>query len=226
MVFACNGVFADNTFRKAQYSTVSQQKVLADLENQMVSALNRGVGLLQGVNDADPSDTANTWEDGSLYYNNNPDDQVWNRYAQFLHQDSVSIDGKNYGFAFDDQDGYASDIGVGSFDSARIVLESWSDSTPPPPPTEQSMRDFLASYLAGEGSESDQEFAGMLALSGESQPSATPMSALDQVLASNAGDLDFSAYLDEAEDDEDEDDGVMPTMVLSARSFTASRWAS
>lgn len=118
MVFSNNGVFADNSFRKASYPTADQQKVLGDLENQIVSALNRGVALRPGYTVSG----AGSWKDASLYYENNGDGQVWNRYAQFLHQDSISIDGLNYGFAFDDQAGQASDIGVAGVDSVTITL--------------------------------------------------------------------------------------------------------
>lgn len=226
MVFACNGVFADNKFRLAEYPSDDEQKVLADLENQMVSALNRGVGQLQGINHLDPSNTTDTWADHSQYYQNNQQNQPWNHYAQFLHQDSVSIDGKNYGFAFDDQDGYASDIAVGSFDSARIVLESWSDSTqpPPPPPGEMSMRELMASYLGEYGSEeSSSDLAMALAIAADSEPSAAPLSIVDEVLADSSSTLDYSGYMNQPEEAEDDEHSIMPTLTLSTRRLVASR---
>jgi hypothetical protein len=147
-----------------------------------------------------------------------------------LHKHSVSIDGKNYGFAFDDQQGHASDIGVGSFNSARIVLESWSDDTstapPSPSPSTISIRDLLASYLTSESSEEASELAMSLALNADSTPHAAPQSLVDQVLASSASDVDFSGFLNGDQNDSDDDDsGVMPTIALSARHFTASRLA-
>jgi hypothetical protein len=226
MVFACNGVFADNSFRTGAYPTADEQKVLADLENQIVSALNRGVAQLQGINHTSPTDTSNTWADHSQYYENNQQSQPWNHYAQFLHQTTVSIDGKNYGFPFDDQDGYASDIAVASFNSARIVLESWSDDTPPPaPPTgETSMRSFLASYLGEYGAEEgSSDLAMALAIASDSEPDASPLSIVDEVLANDGSGLYFAGYLDQADDDEEEDDSAMPTLVLSTRSLIASR---
>ncbi len=225
MVFANNGVFADNTFRTAEYPTADEQKVLADLENQIVSALNRGVAQLQGVNHTTPSDTSNTWADHSQYYENNQNNQPWNNYAQFLHQTTVSIDGKNYGFPFDDQDGFASDIAVASFNHARIVLESWSNDTPPPaPPTNDvSIRDLMASYLAQYGSEEDSSELAM-ALVSEAEPSDSPQSIVDGVMADNGSDLSFVGYLTGGEDEEEEDDdSAMPTLVLSARNLIASR---
>lgn len=228
MVFACNGVFADNTFREAAYPTDDEQKVLADLENQVVSALNRGVAQLQGINHTDPSVTANTWADHGQYYENNQQNQPWNHYAQFLHQTTVSIDGKNYGFAFDDQDGYASDIAVDDFNSARIVLETWSDSTPDPPhptpPGGLSMRDFMASYLGEYGSEeAPPELAMALVADAGSEPIASPLSIVDEVLADQGAGLDFSGFLGQSEDDDEDDASAMPTMVASVRSLIASR---
>ncbi len=148
MVFACNGVFADQKYRPAGYSA-DQLKVLADLENQMVSALNRGVALLPGYSGS-TTDPTNSWKDTSLYYQNNTDGQVWNRYAQFLHKSDVSIDGLNYGFPFDDQAGQASDIGVGTFTNATIKLGGWENN-----PTEAaSQRSLISSNLITSGSTS------------------------------------------------------------------------
>jgi hypothetical protein len=97
MVFACNGVFADNT---QQYPTDARKSsLLGTLENQLVSALNRGVASLptsQWLTVADqyqPTATANF-------------------YAGFFHQATVSIGGFAYGFAFDDQGAQSTDMSV------------------------------------------------------------------------------------------------------------------
>ena len=192
MVFSNNGGFADNSFRKATYPTADQQKVLGDLENQIVAALNRGVALRPGYSVSG----ANSWKDASLYYENNGDGQVWNRYAQFLHQDSVSIDGLNYGFAFDDQAGQASDIGVSGVDSVTITLAPWATDLNPnpgpgpgpnPDPTPGhglSQRWFLASTIFPVGSSQSQSF--------QSQSFST-MSTPDQ--ESSTGDENISAAI-------------------------------
>lgn len=44
---------------------------------------------------------------------NNPQ-QVWNAYAQFLHQENVSHAGLAYGFSYDDQGGFSSTLASGS----------------------------------------------------------------------------------------------------------------
>ena len=149
MVFNCNGVFADNSFRSGESKT--QQTTLADLENQIVSALNRGVALLPGYT----ASGTGTWADANYYYDTNglnTTGQAWNQYAQFLHQSSVSLGGKNYGFAYDDQDGHASDIGVSTFTSATVTFRAWGTYTAPTPPGVISLRSFLSSKFAGTSS--------------------------------------------------------------------------
>jgi hypothetical protein len=141
MVFSCNGVFADQANR-TNFSK-AQQGVVADLENQIVAALNRGVAELTPY----ASDPTGTWLDPLKYYGNNTTGQVWNQYAQFLHKPNVSIAGLNYGFAFDDKGAQSSDVGVDHFNSVTITLEPWAATAPPPPtlPARYSMRAFLAS---------------------------------------------------------------------------------
>jgi hypothetical protein len=133
MVFSNNGVFADSAKRPAipelnYQATSDQQKVLGDLEDQIVSALNRGVALLPG------SGGAGSWTDSSKYYGNSGTGQPWNHYAQFLHKDTISIGGLNYGFAYDDSAGQASDIGVSEFSKVTITLAPWAVHDDPDPP--------------------------------------------------------------------------------------------
>lgn len=110
MVFACNGVFADSATRAGL--SADQQKILGNLENQIVSSLNRGVSTLA------PSD----WDDPAMYYNAG----AYNVYAQFFHDNAITINNQAYAFAFDDQQGQASDISVAKFSSATITLGSWT----------------------------------------------------------------------------------------------------
>ena len=66
-----HGVWLQRRIRRqllvASSYSLTQQTVVADLENQMVSALNRGVAQLTGYA-ADPTDT---WLDTSKYYGAN-----------------------------------------------------------------------------------------------------------------------------------------------------------
>lgn len=131
MVFANNGTFADSATRAGL--SLAQQQILGNLENQMVSALNRGVSLLPGYI-TPPSGTSShdglgDWLDSTQYYKTGPGNSqttTWNHYAQFFHSDKISIDGKNYGFAYDDQQGHASDIAVANFNSVTITLGAWT----------------------------------------------------------------------------------------------------
>ncbi len=150
MVFGCNGVFADNAGR-AGFST-TQMKIVADLENQMVSALNRGVAQLTGYA-ADPTDA---WLDTTKYYGANDTGQVWNQYAQFLHLPDVSVQDLNYGFAYDDKGAQSSDVGVSNFSAVTLTLGPW-DASPNPNPNPNpnpdpisrgySQRNYMASRL-------------------------------------------------------------------------------
>lgn len=97
MVFACNGVFADNT---QQYPTdATKSSLLATLENQLVSALNRGVASLP----------TSQWP---IVANQYQPTAAANFYAGFFHQPTVSIGGFAYGFAFDDQGAQSTDMSV------------------------------------------------------------------------------------------------------------------
>jgi hypothetical protein len=128
MVFGNSGVFADSAYRGLP---ANEAKIVGDLENQIVAALNRGVSQLPGHT----ADGTGSWKDASLFYANNPHHDVYNRYAAFLHQSSISIGGLNYGFAYDDQAGQASDISVDNPTGVRITLGPWSThETPTPDP--------------------------------------------------------------------------------------------
>lgn len=111
MVFANNGVFADNTGQYPQGGPLSQ--LLGNLENQIVSALSRGVALLP----------TSQWTNLGAFY---PTGGVWNQYAQFWHRPSISIGGKAYGFPFDDQGNNSSDLSVNSPTHATFTLGAWS----------------------------------------------------------------------------------------------------
>lgn len=97
MVFGNDGVFADAGLQPGLSSL--QQQILADLENQIVAALNRGV--------ATAYTTTADWQNPNYFY---ADGQVSNLYAKFLHKQAISgtpifIDGKAYAIAYDDQAG-------------------------------------------------------------------------------------------------------------------------
>lgn len=97
MVFGNDGVFADAALQPGLNGT--QRAILADLENQIVAALNRGVATAYS--------TTTDWQNSAHFY---ADGQVSNLYAKFLHKQAINgtpifIDGKAYAIAYDDQAG-------------------------------------------------------------------------------------------------------------------------
>jgi hypothetical protein len=97
MVLANGGVFSDSA---NQFPTdPARASLLANIENQLVSSMSRGVALTSGP-----------------FY---PSGGTANWYAGFLHQKSVSVGGYAYGFAYDDQGGNSTDL---SMDKPRKLL--------------------------------------------------------------------------------------------------------
>ncbi len=94
-VFANSWVFADSADRFP--TDEGAQKILGNIENQVVAAMNRGVALKP----------YRTWTDPTTYY---PTGTAANWYAAFLHQPTVSIGGLAYGFAYDDQGNNSTDL--------------------------------------------------------------------------------------------------------------------
>lgn len=135
-VFANNGVFADNGSR---FGSGLKSIILGNLENQVVSALTRGI-----ANIATPSTYANTtafWTDPARAF---PSGQKANLYAKFLHTGkidgkSIFIDGRVYAFPYSDQGDQAAFFGVHNPNSISITLGPWSGfsavAAPTPPAT-------------------------------------------------------------------------------------------
>jgi hypothetical protein len=137
MVFGCDGTFADNTLQfpgsdPSQYTvslTNLKSNLLGNIENQIVSAINRGVALRP----------TSEWGDVHYFYKYDPlynPDSIWNYYAQYFHEQYVSIDGKTYGFAYDDQKGQSSDFGMAPLQGMLITLGSWEDAVNVLPPAQ------------------------------------------------------------------------------------------
>jgi hypothetical protein len=242
MTFLANGVFSDNLWRPVNpdlhfWNTSDQNAVLADLENQVSAALNRGVASLPG----------NEWLTPGNYYKDHG--EVWNQYAQFLHQDTVSIGGLNYGFPYDDQAGQASDIGVDNFSSATITLGPWAgepnpnpnpdpnpnpnpDPNPnpnpdpdPDPGSRLSMRPFMASRLAHGVPPDHSQFSGTTEAQGFSQAAASLASnlALDAALSTDSeldsAALDSIAFSQAQQNSDATDSGTPNAGLFSMRSL-------
>ncbi|HVX61287.1 MAG TPA: beta-1,3-glucanase family protein [Pirellulales bacterium] len=129
MVFGNEGVFTDYGTQLLPGSTTTKYDattagILANLENQIVSALNRGIATKY-------NDTAD-WQNANNFY---PAGQVYNQYAQFLHQQQVHgtpimIGGNAYAFAYDDQGGNSTTLSLLDQTSAVVTLGPWTASSP------------------------------------------------------------------------------------------------
>lgn len=123
-VFANNGVFADNGVR----FNGLQSSVLGDLENQVVSALTRGIANLPK-----PTQYANTsafWTDPAQAF---PAGQKENLYAKFLHTGAMNgtpifISGRVYAFPYSDQGNQAAFFAVPNPTSVSVTLGPWCNS--------------------------------------------------------------------------------------------------
>src|SRR5262249_7392905 len=128
-VFANNGVFADNVPR---FGSGLKSIILGNLENQVVSALTRGVATT-----ATPAAYANTtayWTDPARAF---PDGQEANLYAKFLHTGtiggtSIFIGGRVYAFPYSDQGDQAAFFSVHNPNSISITLGPWSGAPASP----------------------------------------------------------------------------------------------
>ena len=121
MVFGNDGVFADAGLQPGLNAT--QIAILADLENQIVAALNRGV--------ATAFHTTADWQNSANYY---ADGQVSNLYAKFLHKQAIGgtpifIDGKAYAIGFDDQGGQNPSLVLLNQNSITATFGPWQTAS-------------------------------------------------------------------------------------------------
>mgnify|MGYP001791342321 CR=1 FL=1 len=114
MTFAGIGLFADGVFR---YSNANDQVVVKGLENQISTALNRGVALLSFPDTTSAGRTTKNWGDETKWY---PAGQPQNMFSYFMHTAKVDTKtifslpknavksargtymAKAYGFAYDE----------------------------------------------------------------------------------------------------------------------------
>lgn len=169
MVFANSGAFADGTIQFAAGS--GQATVLGSLENWIVTALNRGVGL-GALNPGTAGGTGAFWGDQRNWY---PAGSVQNLFSLFMHAGQVSttpiffqplnaaawpnargqVMGSAYGFAYDENGGPVPPAPVGQpevpskFDqnvppgaAIQVTFGPWTASaSPTPTPTAENSDD-------------------------------------------------------------------------------------
>jgi len=124
MVFGNDGVFGDSGLQPGLSST--QQSILADLENQVVAALNRGV--------ANSYSTTADWQTPAYYYQGTTPENTANLYAQFLHEQAINntaifIDHKAYAIAYDDQGGQNPTLVMQNLNNVAVTMGPWQQPT-------------------------------------------------------------------------------------------------
>lgn len=117
MIFACDGVFADNAARVGIDipTTGNSVKVLGDLENSIAAAFNRGIIM------NDPS----TWGDVTTWY---PPGTTYNYWVEYWHKSGQTSGGLAYAFPYDDKYGLSTNLEVANAGLAQITLNQWSSS--------------------------------------------------------------------------------------------------
>ena len=114
MIFACDAVFADNVSRG---STGTASTVLADLENSVSAAFNRGVALLP----------ANEWGDSSKWFQQTGgQDGHFNYWAEFWHTQNDTVSNLAYAFPYDDKFGASTNLNQDNVGLAKITLGVWN----------------------------------------------------------------------------------------------------
>lgn len=112
MVFACDGVFADNTKRGLSNT---QSSVLGDLENSVSAGLNRGIAL----------NAPSTWGDMTTWF---PTNGIYNYWVQYWHQDGLAINNQAYAFPYDDKFGTSTNLQQNNVGVVKVTLGSWGSS--------------------------------------------------------------------------------------------------
>ncbi len=131
MIFACDGVFADNTYRAQANPTVpaSWSKTLGDLENSIVTAFNRGIAL----------EAPSSWGDRTTWFQQSGQSGKYNYWVEYWHESGLAVNDLAYAFPYDDKYGSSTNLNVNSVGLARVLLNQWSNSQLTTTTTFQSM---------------------------------------------------------------------------------------
>lgn len=112
MLFACDAVFADNTPRANLGMSSTAAKVIADLENLVSGAFNRGIALNPG----------STWSDSTTWF---PENGQYNYWVQYWHQSGLMYGDLAYAFAYDDKFGASTNLQISTPGLTQITLGGW-----------------------------------------------------------------------------------------------------
>ena len=116
MIFACDALFADNVERTGIDMNASNAPVLADLENSLAAAFNRGIIM------SDPS----SWNVITQWF---PAGETYNYWTQYWHQDGLTFGDLAYAFPYDDKFGASTNLEVAGVGLVQITLGNWTDSS-------------------------------------------------------------------------------------------------
>jgi hypothetical protein len=136
MVFACDQVFADNTLRTFNSIPTTSgvpSTILADLENSLSAAFNRGIAL----NDSTTWDQYGTWfqQNSSQASMHGFQAGTYNYWAEFWHQQNLMISDLAYAFPYDDKFGASTNINLSGVEYVKVTLGNWADQSTVKPTT-------------------------------------------------------------------------------------------
>lgn len=124
MMFANDGVFADNTFRGLSSNA---SKIVGDLENLVSGAFNRGVAF----------SPFSDWSDPTKWFNaSSPQGATYNYWVEYWHQDGLTHDDLAYAFPYDDKFGASTNLDLPNVGLAKVTLGQWNSQA-------QSMTTFV-----------------------------------------------------------------------------------
>lgn len=119
MIFACDGVFADNADRaKANSLSSDWSKALGDLENSISAAFNRGISLVSPSN----------WGERSNWFQQGGQDGKYNYWVEYWHNSGLAVNDLAYAFPYDDKFGSSTNLSANNVGLARVLLNTWSNS--------------------------------------------------------------------------------------------------
>lgn len=126
MIFGCDGFFADNLVRaqNAGITDPTWAPILADLENSIASAFNRGIAL----NDPSTWGERHTWFQQGSAQTNGGQEGKYNYWVEYWHTQGVAVDDLAYAFPYDDKYGSSSNLNDNKVGLAQVVLNDWRTS--------------------------------------------------------------------------------------------------
>ena len=115
MIFACDALFADNVVRKSYDMNATSATVLADLENSISAAFNRGIVMLP----------ASGWDEVTSWF---PTGETYNYWVEYWHLQGKTFNDLAYAFPYDDKFGASTNLDIAGAGLTQITLGSWGST--------------------------------------------------------------------------------------------------